>query len=157
MTELLYVLIVVTTVVSLVLIVVAGALYLRYTIPKWPKTKAKVLESKVEKRYDKQSKMDIYVPIIEYVYKLGSKEYHSGKIEMFLNVLSFVDRLSASAYTEKYKIGMEHNVYYHPLFRNMSVLQISHEGKGWLIATVIFVVLVEMLCIAAWYFSGYVS
>lgn len=156
MSELMIMLIVVTTVVSLVLIVVAGALYLRYTIPKWPKIKAKVLESKVEKMYDKQSKMDIYVPIIAYIYKLGSKEFRSGKIEMFLNT-SFVDRLSASAYTEKYKIGMEHTVYYHPLFKNLSVLQISPEGKGWLIATVIFVVLVEMLCIAAWYFSGYLS
>lgn len=78
---------------------------------KWPSTSGLVLESKVDRRTDSDGDVS-YKANIKYEYKVEEGTHHSRRI-MFGDFGSNISS-RARKFVDKYPVGMEVDVYYHP-------------------------------------------
>lgn len=88
-----------------------------YSSCNWPATKGIIIQSKTGKARNSKAEY----PYIYYKYSVNGKEYISRRIGMYLTHPTGSELLTGLL--EKYPLGKEVEVKYHPIFHNRAVLE----------------------------------
>jgi len=118
---------------------------------RWPTTPGSVITSRVESRREPTGggasrTMVVWSPLVEYVYRVGAREYHGTRIGFGPTVSAGRDLAEAivARYPEKATV----TVHYHPANPSQATLE-THVAHGW-----IGLVFVLVSFAAALFFSG---